>query len=334
MNDYWKNKKVLVTGINGFVGGNLCKGLIKNGAEVFGLIRNKNYQTILYYENLDKKIKIFEGDLCDKDLFSRIISEEQINNIFHLAAQVEVGVGISNPYLTFESNIRGTYSLLEACRLFPNNLESIIIASSDKSYGSYPVDMMPYKEDYPLLPKFPYDTSKACADLVAQSYANDIYKLPIIVTRFCNIYGPGQLNFSAVIPDGIRSALKYSTFIPRSDGTMTRDFLHVDDVTDLYLLMGKHLAHNPIIRGEIFNAGPNDPVSVKEILEMIFLIANNDEDYQNILNQMKDKKPSGEIDYQCMDFEKVNKYFDWSPSINLDKGMKNTFNWFKDYLSK
>lgn len=334
MNDYWKNKKVLVTGINGFVGGNLCKGLINQGAEVFGLIRNKNYESFLYYENLDKKIKIFEGDLCDKDLFSRIISEEQINNIFHLAAQVEVGVGISNPYLTFESNIRGTYSLLEACRLFPDNLESIIIASSDKSYGSYPVDMMPYKEDYPLLPKFPYDTSKACADLVAQSYANDIYKLPIIVTRFCNIYGPGQLNFSAVIPDGIRSSLRYSTFIPRSDGSMTRDFLHVDDVTDLYLLMGKHLASNPSIRGEIFNAGPNDPVSVKEILEMIFLIANNDKDYQNILNQMKDKKPSGEIDYQCMDFEKVNKYFDWSPSINLDKGMKNTFNWFKDYLSK
>lgn len=334
MNDYWINKKVLVTGINGFVGGNLCKGLINKGAEVFGLIRNKNYETFLYYENLDKKIKIFEGDLCDKDLFSRIISEEQINNIFHLAAQVEVGVGISNPYLTFESNIRGTYSLLEACRLFPDNLESIIIASSDKSYGSYPVDMMPYKEDYPLLPKFPYDTSKACADLVAQSYANDIYKLPIIVTRFCNIYGPGQLNFSAVIPDGIRSALKYSTFIPRSDGSMTRDFLHVEDVTDLYLLMGKHLANNPSIRGEIFNAGPNDPVSVKEILEMIFLIGNNNEDYQDILKQMKDKKPSGEIDYQCMDFEKVNNYFNWSPSINLDKGMKNTFDWFKDYLSK
>ena len=115
---------------------------------------------------------------------------------------------------------------------------------------------------------------------------------------------------------------------------MTRDFLHVDDVTDLYLLMGMHLANNPSIRGEIFNAGPNDPVSVKEILEMIFLIGNNNEDYQDILNQMKDKKPSGEIDYQCMDFEKVNNYFNWSPSINLDKRNENTFDWFKDYLSK
>jgi CDP-glucose 4,6-dehydratase len=251
-----------------------------------------------------------------------------------LAAQVEVGVGMSNPFLTFESNVRGTYSLLEACRLFPDNLESIIIASSDKSYGSYPIDKMPYKEDYPLLPKFPYDTSKACADLVAQSYANDVYKLPIIVTRFCNIYGPGQLNFSAVIPDGIRSALKYSTFIPRSDGTMTRDFLHVNDVTKLYLVMGSKLAKDPSIRGEIFNAGPNDPVSVKEILKMIFSIAQNDKDLEVIIDQMKDKKPSGEIDYQCMDHEKVSKFFDWSPSINLSEGMKISFDWYKDYLAK
>ena len=334
MSDYWRNKKVLITGINGFVGGNLCNALLNQGAEVFGLIRNNNEDTYLFHESLDKKIRIFKGDLCDKDLFSRIISEEQINSIFHLAAQVEVGVGMSNPYLTFETNVRGTYSLLEACRLFPDTLESIVIASSDKSYGSYPVEKMPYKEDYPLLPKFPYDTSKACANLVAQSYANDIYKLPIIVTRFCNIYGPGQLNFSAVVPDGIRSALKYSTFIPRSDGSMTRDFLHVDDVSNLYLVMGEELANNPSIRGEIFNAGPNEPVSVKQILEMIFSLANNKKDLGKIIDLMKDKKPSGEIDYQSMDFEKVNKYFGWSPSVSLEDGMNITLNWFTKYLSK
>ena len=122
--NYWKNKKVLITGINGFIGGNLCKNLLEKGAEVYGFIRNQNKETFLFYEGLDKKIKIFSGDLCNKDLFSRIISEEQINSIFHLAAQVEVGVGMSNPYLTFETNVRGTYSLLEACRLFPNKLES------------------------------------------------------------------------------------------------------------------------------------------------------------------------------------------------------------------
>jgi CDP-glucose 4,6-dehydratase len=297
-------------------------------------VRNNNKETYLFYEGLDKRIKIFTGELCDKDLLSRVISEEKINNIFHLAAQVEVGVGMSNPYLTFETNVRGTYSLLEACRLFSNHLESIIIASSDKSYGSYPLKKMPYKEDYPLLPKFPYDTSKACADLIAQSYANNSYKLPIIITRFCNIYGPGQLNFSAIVPDGIRSALKYSTFIPRSDGSMTRDFLHINDVCKLYLMMGEELANNDAIRGEIFNTGPNEPVSVKKILEIIFSLVKNKRDLKNIFKTMRDKRPSGEIDYQSMDFEKVNKYFGWSPSVNLKDGLKLTIDWYRDYLSR
>jgi len=332
--NYWKNKKVLITGINGFVGGNLCKAFLEKEADVYGLIRNNNLDTFLFYEKLNKKIKIFTGDLCDKELISRIISEEQINRIFHLAAQVEVGVGMLNPYLTLETNVRGTYSLLEACRLFPDKLDSIIIASSDKSYGSYPIKKMPYKEDYPLIPKFPYDTSKACADLIAQSYANDVYKLPIIITRFCNIYGPGQLNFSALVPDGVRSALKYSKFISRSDGSMVRDFLHIDDVCKLYLMMGEELAGNPSIRGEIFNAGPNNPVSVRYILETIFSLVNNHEDLNNIFETMNDKKTSGEIDYQSMDFKKVNKYFGWSPSINLKKGIQLTIDWYKGYLSK
>ena len=333
MSNYWRNKKVLITGINGFVGGNLCKALLTEGAEVFGFIRNDNRDTFLYHEKLNEKIKIFYGDLCDKDLFSRIISEEQINSIFHLAAQVEVGIGMTNPYLTFETNVRGTYSLLEACRLFPGSLESIVIASSDKSYGSYPVEMMPYKEDYPLLPKYPYDTSKACGDLIAQSYANNVDQLPIVVTRFCNIYGPGQLNFSAVVPDGFRSALGYSTFVPRSDGSMTRDFLHVDDVSSLYLIMGAELSRNPKISGEIFNAGPNEPISVKEILSKIFTLANNEKDFQVIESLMKHKTTSGEIDYQSMDFAKVHDYFGWSPQVSLDDGLKITMQWFSDYLS-
>jgi len=333
-NDYWKNKKVLITGINGFVGGNLCQRLLDLDAEVFGLIRNYNKDTYLYYENLNKKIKIFKGDLCDKELLSQIISEEQIESVFHLAAQVEVGVGMINPYLTLETNVRGTYTLLEACRLYPKKLESIIIASSDKSYGSYPVSKMPYKENYPLLPKFPYDTSKACSDLIAQSYANDFYKLPIIITRFCNIYGPGQLNFSAIVPDAIRSALGYSTFIPRSDGSMVRDFLHVNDVSDLYLVIGRELANNSDIRGEIFNAGPNQPVSVKQILEIIFSLVKNKKGLEKIIDLMKNKKPSGEIDYQSMDYKKVNKFFSWSPSVNLEDGMKTTIKWFKKYLLK
>ena len=199
MNNSWNRVKVLITGINGFVGGNIAKKLVELGAEVFGLIRTSKYNSYLYYENIDKQISLIDGEICDFDLLSRIISEEEINVIFHLAAQVEVGVGLKNPYITFETNVRGTYTILESLRLHHDSVHAVVVASSDKSYGEYAKEKMPYKEDYPLIPKYPYDTSKACADMIAQSYTSDVYELPIVITRFSNIYGPGQLNFSALI---------------------------------------------------------------------------------------------------------------------------------------
>jgi len=332
--NFWHGKNVLITGINGFIGGNLCKALLDKGANIFGLIRNHSKNTFLFYENLSNNIVLIEGELIDKELLCRIISEEQINVIFHLAAQVEVGIGMLNPYLTFETNVRGTYTLLESIRLYKENIEAVVIASSDKAYGSYSENEMPYKEDYPLLPKFPYDTSKACADMIAQSYANKVYKLPIVVSRFCNIYGPGQLNFSAIIPDAISSALGYSKFIPRSDGSMIRDFIYIEDVSNLYLLIAEHLSRDPDqLSGEIFNAGTNSPISVKEILSKIFTIIDNKKDYDEIIKLMKGNKPTGEINCQYMDFEKVNKYFSWSPSTLLDAGLTSTIKWFEKYLS-
>ena len=186
---------------------------------------------------LSKKIKQIYLDINNFKKLNSIIKKEKPDIIFHLAAQVEVGVGLVNPFLTFETNVRGTYNLMEACRIAKQsgqNIQSIVVASSDKAYGEYPVDKMPYKESYPLLPKFPYDTSKACADMICNAYSIDQYGLPIVITRFSNIYGPGQMNFSAIVPDGIRSALGYSTFIPRSDGSMVRDFIFSEDVVDLY----------------------------------------------------------------------------------------------------
>jgi len=187
-NNYWQGKNVFITGINGFVGGNLAKKLHSIGAIVFGLERNSRKDTFLYFEGVGERVNMISGDLLDKELISRIISEEQINVVFHLAAQVEIGVGIKNPFLTYETNTRGTYSLLEAIRQFPDSIESVICASTDKSYGSYPREKMPYKEDYPLLPEYPYDVSKACADMIARSYASDVFGLPIVVTRFSNIF--------------------------------------------------------------------------------------------------------------------------------------------------
>tara|TARA_B100000575_G_C23133536_1_gene657994 strand:- start:1298 stop:2377 length:1080 start_codon:yes stop_codon:yes gene_type:complete len=335
IDSFWKGKNIFITGINGFIGSNLAKLLISCGANVFGLVRNPDNRTLLYYEKIDKKIILINGDLCDKELISRIISEEQIDTVFHLAAQVEVGVGIENPYLTFETNVRGTYTVLEAIRAYPKNIKSVVVASSDKAYGSYDKSMMPYKEDYPLIPKYPYDTSKACADLIAKSYANDIYNLPIVVTRFSNIFGPGQLNFSAIIPDGIRSALGISSFIPRGDGSAIRDFIYVEDVCDLYLKIARKIAEskNNNFHGEVFNAGTNSPISMKEVISKIFISLGNNKDLDKILKLMEGKVTQGEIDTQYMDYDKVNKYFDWSPNHDFDSGLEKTIKWFQDYLA-
>ena len=330
----WKGSKVLITGINGFIGGNLAKLLLLKEANVFGLIRNKNKNTYLYYENLDQKVTLIDGDITDKDLLFRIISEEQIEFVYHLAAQVEVGVGITNPVLSFETNIRGTYFLLEAVRMCHPLVKSVIIASTDKSYGSYGVDMMPYKEDYPLKALYPYDVSKACGDMIARSYASDLYNLPVVVTRFSNIYGPGQLNFSALVPDAIRSALGYSQFIPRGDGTNLRDFLYIEDVVSLYIIIGKELADKPSqYSGEVFNAGTNSPTTVESILNSVFRIIGNESDLINIKKQMKLNSTKGEIDYQYMDYAKAYKHFKWKPSTALNEGLQNSIAWYKNYLN-
>ena len=263
----------------------------------------------------------------------RIISEEQINVVYHLAAQVEVGVGLVNPYLTFETNIKGTYCLMEAIRECPQTVEAVVVASTDKAYGSYGREMMPYKEDYPLIPKYPYDVSKACADMIARSYASDVYNLPVIVTRFCNVYGPGQLNFSALIPDAIRSALGYSEFIPRSDGSLERDFMFVDDVVRLYLIMGKELSVNPDkYSGQVFNAGTNTIHNVLSVLEKIYTLTGRIDELDKIKINMVGNKTIGEIDCQYMDYEKVNKFFGWEPKFNIELGLKNTIPWYENYL--
>ncbi len=325
----WKGKNVLITGINGFIGGNLAKELLVQGANVIGLIRNQSKQTFLYFEGLEKDIVIINGDLADKDLMCRIMSEQNINVVYHLAAQVEVGVGVNNPFLTFETNIRGTYTLLEAMRMHGDSIEAAIFASTDKAYGEYGADLMPYKEDYPLLPKYPYDTSKACADMIAQVYANEIFKMPLTITRFSNIYGPGQLNFSALVPDSITSALGYSKFIPRGDGSMVRDWLFIEDVVDLYMTIGEAMAENPDkISGEVFNAGTNDPISVRNVLENVYKLAGNENDFEEVLNLMKEKKTIGEIQCQYMNYDKVNEYFNWSPGHSLKDGLAKSIEWY------
>lgn len=330
-----KNKKVLLSGVTGFVGGNLVEALLENGAEVFAIVRSSNAHCFLFYEGYEKKIRLFHGDICDKDLWFNIITEQQIDVIYHLAAQVEVGVALTNPYLTFETNVRGTYNMLEACRLAINSghkIDAIVVASSDKAYGEYPIEKLPYLEDYPLLPKFPYDTSKACADMICQAYAIERYKLPVVITRFSNIYGPGQMNFSAIVPDAIRSGLGFSKFIPRSDGKMVRDFLFVKDVADLYMKIALAVTNNQDKhRGQIFNAGSNIPIDMRTLITKVYQQLGNITELERIISDMKGKVTTGEIQHQHMSFDKVNEYFNWKPNNTIDEGLTKSIEWYKSY---
>ena len=332
MDNFWSNKNVLITGICGFIGSNLTKSLVSLGANVIGITRTTHINSLLHYEGFNNKVKLVSSNLNDLPALIGLIGENKIDHIFHLAAQVEVGVGLTNPYLTFESNTRATYTLLEAARLSGTNLSSIVIASTDKSYGSYSADKMPYREDFPLLAMYPYDVSKACADMIAQSYATEIFNLPVVVTRFSNIYGPGQLNFSALFPDVIRSALGYSVFEPRGNGMQQRDYLYIDDVVDLYLKIGESLSNSASeLAGEIFNAGTGEPLTVKDAIHAVHEQLNFD-GYELILEKMSKKETIGEIDAQFMSHDKVTDRFGWSPSTSLDSGIRNSIDWYRGYL--
>jgi CDP-glucose 4,6-dehydratase len=333
--NFWKNKKVLITGINGFIGSNLCKKLLSLGANVTGLLRNKNEKTLLFVEKLNKKVTLVNGNLENKNNLKRILLEQNIEICFHLAAQVEVGIAEQDPFVTWETNIKGTYCLMEAIREQKKKLKAIVIASSDKAYGNYPRNKMPYKEDYELKAKYPYDVSKACSDMIARSYASDLYNLPVVITRFANIYGPGQANFSALIPDCMKAIIKNEKFIPRGNGNNIRDFLYVEDVAELYLSIGKKIYLKPKkIKGEIFNAGTNKPLKVKNIIKIIFKHENKENRFKKIEKMFKNKKTSGELDFQYMDYKKVKFFFGWTPKTDFITGISKTITWYKKNISK
>jgi len=208
------------------------------------------------------------------------------------------------------------------------------MASSDKSYGTYPKSLLPYKEHYTSRAIFPYDVLKACADMISKSYSSELFKLPIITTRFSNIFGPGQLHFSALIPDIMKSLILNKKFIPRGDGSDLRDYVYINDIVDLYLLLSKNLYKKPKLRGEIFNAGINKPISVKEVISKFYLARNKKEELKIIFKLMKSKKSKGEIPYQYMDHEKLKKYFGWKPKYDFNTTAKTTYEWYKEYFKK
>ncbi len=323
-NEFWKGKRVLVTGATGLVGGWLVKELQSAEAHVVALVRDWDPQCEFIRSGDYTKASVISGCLEEFRDVERAIVDHDIEIVFHLAAQAIVHVARRSPLQTFESNIRGTYNLLEACRLHNDHVKAVIVASSDKAYGESPV--LPYVESMPLQGLQPYEVSKTCTDLLAQSYFAS-YRLPVAIGRCGNIYGGGDLNWSRIVPDTIRSFLNNQPISLRSDGTYLRDYIYVKDVTSAYLQMGESVFRGEAV-GEAFNFSPEKAVSVLELVQAIQKEMNCEHLQPVILNNA-----AGEIHSQYLDSSKAQKSLNWKPQYSLDRGLRETIQWYRNYLA-
>ena len=313
----------LVTGGRGFVGAWLCRALLERGDEVTCFDRKSPHErpSTLSMLGLESNVDSREGDLLDGAFLRGTISERGIDTIFHLAAETIVGTVQADPSGGFETNVRGTWTILEAARA--EGVERVVFASSDKAYGAH--DELPYREDFALQPTAPYETSKAAADLIARSYWSS-YGLPVAVTRFANIYGGGDLNFSRLVPEAVCAAIEARAPVLRSDGSPVRDLLYVEDATRAYLSIADALDREDV-RGEAFNAGGERPYRVLEIVEAIARIAGTgvEPDVQGKGN------PAGEIDRQFVDATRIRERCGWSPEFTLEDGLERTIAWYREH---
>lgn len=319
----WENKNVLVTGATGIIGSWLVHDLAEKGANVTAIIRDQVPKSQLVLYGYINKINVINGSLEDLQIIERALNEYEIEICFHLGAQTIVQTANRSPISTFESNIRGTWNLLEAARR-SSLLKSLIIASSDKAYGEH--KNLPYKEEYPLRGLHPYDVSKTCADMLSQTYANT-YGMPIGIARCGNVYGGGDLNFNRIVPGTIRSILFKEAPIIRSDGTFIREYIYVLDIVAAYMHLAENI-HKEKIKGQAFNFGTEKPMSVLEIVNKIIEVMNSDLK-PKILGTAK-----GEIKEQTLSCEKARKLLNWKPSYSLEKGLKETIEWYKSFFSK
>lgn len=324
-NTSWRNKTVLVTGAGGLVGSWLVNDLIALGAAVIVLIRDISPVSNFFLYGLDKKVIQVQGDLCDYKSLVRIINEFDINTIFHLGAQTIVGYANRSPLSTFHSNIEGTWNLLEACKNSPW-VKKIIIASSDKAYGDQKI--LPYTEDTALAGKYPYDVSKSCADLIAQSYFHT-YKLPVCITRCGNIFGPGDFHWNRIVPGTIRSLLQDESPIIRSDGSYIRDYIYVKDIVDAYILLAQKMENDAQCIGQAFNISEESPLSV---LQLVMRITNIME--KSHIQPIIQNKIFGEIKDQYLSCDAFKKRCHWMPKYGFEQGIQETITWYKNYFKQ
>jgi CDP-glucose 4,6-dehydratase len=315
-------RSVLVTGGYGLLGSWLVKALLQAGARVVTIRRDRPAESALAQLGLAERVDAVEGDICTDGLVSRALNEYQVDTVFHLAAQTLVGPANQAPLSTFETNIRGTWMVLEACRL--HGVERVIVASSDKAYG--PSAQLPYREEHPLQPLYPYDVSKAAADLLARSYWHR-FGLPVAVTRCANLYGGGDCNRSRLIPEAVCAALAGRAPVVRSDGSPQRDFLYVEDAVSAYLAIWRALGA-PGAGGEAFNAGGGGPHRVGDVVALICRLAGADVE-PDVRGQ---GTPPGEIDRQWVDSSKLRELTGWLPTVSLEQGLGRTIDWYRAHF--
>ena len=318
---FWQDKKVFVTGGIGFLGSWLVKELVDSGAQVVVLIGDEDPRSNFYKFSLNDSVTMIYGYLQDYLLLNRTINEYEIDIIFHLAAQPIVGVAIKNPLNTFESNIRGTYNLLEACRNNPK-VKGVLIASSDKAYGSH--DVLPYDESFALKGEYPYDVSKSCTDLLSNCYFKT-YGLPVVITRSANFYGGGDYNFSRIVPDTIISVLNNNPPIIRSDGSFVREYIYIKDTVDAYVKLAENIDK---VKGQAFNISSGTKYSVLEVVNKILALMNSNLK-PIILNEVK-----SEIKHQYLSGDKIKEFLSWEHKYTFDEGLKETIEWYKEIFKK
>jgi CDP-glucose 4,6-dehydratase len=325
-------RSVLVTGAYGLLGGWLTQALLERGDEVVVIHRDDRPRSYLSLTGLEALISVVHGDITADGVVARALAEYEVDTVFHLAAQTLVPTALRSPISTFETNIRGTWLVLEACRLA--GVRRVVVASSDKAYGAHPD--LPYRETFALEPRYPYDVSKAATDLLARAYWHT-WGLPVAVTRFANLYGGGDLNPSRLIPETVVAALAGRAPVIRSDGSPERDFLYVEDAVRAYLAIAQAL--DPVsglagpqtvagagpAAGEAFNAGGGRPVRVRDVVALICDLAGT-----GVAPDVRGTgTPGGEIDRQWVDFGKLRELTGWEPQVGLEDGLRRTIDWYR-----
>ena len=321
---FWKDRPTFVTGGTGLVGSWLVKRLLEVGTDVVCLMRDWVPQSEFVRSGWIERVKVVRGDIRNRDTLERALGEYEIDTVIHLAAQTIVTIANRNPISTFETNIAGTWNLLEACRRSPK-VKHIVVASSDKAYGDQKA--LPYNEATPLQGQHPYDASKSAADLITHSYAKS-FDLPVVITRCGNFYGGGDLNWNRIIPGTIRSILRGQRPVIRSDGEYTRDYFYVEDGAAVYMLLAEQLAKRPQLRGEAFNFSNESQITVKQIVQRIigFLGVEIEPEIRN--------EVTNEIRHQYLNAEKARTLLGWRPLFTFDEGLARTIHWYQEFLEK